>query len=454
MKKITSCSVVALGLSLITGVTFADTETGADTPSSNAQTPSYSWIPYISTSPFVGPNADKRITAYDASDVWSQQSSMNEDLTILKYKQTLQNTLEKGGVSLDQRPIVEISGGVAGSATQNFTNFSNPQNSGNFSLSTAELDINAMVGKWASGFMTLGYNSSTSEIFVSRGFVTIGNLDKSPFYVTAGQIFLPFGRYFSGLNTAPLTLSLARVKDQGVIVGYAKGNFSMQTYAYPGIDGNTRSTAFHSGGVNANYKIVFNPDINVNLGSGVISNMTDAQGMRSTGADRPQFPGFTSFTGSDSTYPFVHYVPGADVHAEFNFWSNTLAGEFIGAARQFDAQDLSYNGNGAQPQAMHLELLHNFKIQEHPSTVGVAYGRSWQALGLNLPQNSYMAYFLTSPWKNTLVEVEYRHDDDYSTGNIATAVSNPNAGSVFGPFTNTGTGKGRDMVTLQFGVYF
>ncbi len=448
MKKITSCSVAALGLSLITGVVFADTETKGDTSSS------YSWIPYISTSPYAGPSADKRITAYDASDVWSQQSTMNEDLTVLKYKQTLQNNLQKAGLSLDQRPIIEISGGVAGTATQTFSNFSNPQNSGNFGLSTAEIDINAMVGQWATGFMTLGYNSSTSEVFVSRGFVTIGNLDKTPFYLTAGQVYLPFGRYYSGLNTAPLTLSLARIKDQAVILGYAKGNFSMQGYTFSGINGNTRSTAFHSGGLNANYKIVFNPDINLNVGSGVISDMTDAGGMQSTGASDPQFPGFTSFTGSSPTYPFAHAVPGADAHAEFNFWSNTLAGEFIGAARSFDAQDLSYNGNGAQPQSMHLELLHNFKIQEHPSTVGVAYGRSWQALGLNLPQNSYMAYFLTSPWKNTLVEIEYRHDDDYASKDIATAVSNPNDNSTFGSFTNTGTGKGRDMVTLQFGVYF
>ena len=328
MKKITSCSVVALGISLASGVAFADTGTSADTPGG------YSWIPYISTSPYIGPYSDKRITAYDASDVWSQQSSMNEDLTILKYKQTLQNSLQQAGVSLDQRPIVEISGGIAGSATQAF----NPQNSGNFSLSTAEIDVNAMVSKWATGFMTLGYGSN-SQVVVSRGFVTFGDLDKFPFYLTAGQIYLPFGRYFSGLNTAPLTLSLARIKDQAAILGYSKGNLSMQGYVYPGVNGDTGNTAFHSGGVNANYKIVFNPDININLGSGVISDMTDSQGMKSTGASAPQFPGFTNFTGSGSTYPFVHAVPGADAHAEFNFWSNTLAGEFIGAAKPFDAED-------------------------------------------------------------------------------------------------------------------
>ncbi len=452
-KKITSCSVVALGLSLMTGVVLADGEGGAPSPSNNPQTSSFSWIPYISTSPYAGPNADKRITAYDASDVWSQQSSMNEDLTVLKYKQTLQNNLQKVGLSLDQRPIVEISGGVAGTATQTFIDFNGAKNNGDFGLSTAEIDVNAMVGEWATGFMSLGYNSSNSDVFVSRGFVTIGNLNKSPFYLTAGQVYLPFGRYYSGLNTAPLTLSLARIKDQAVILGYAKDNFSMQGFTYPGIDGNANGAMFHGGGFNTNYKMIFSPSINVNVGGSVISDMTGASGMQSTGASSPQFPGFTSFSG-DSTYSFVHTVPGAGAHAEFNFWTNTLAVEFIGAARKFDAQDLSYNGNGAQPEALHVELLRNFKIQDHPSTVGVAYGRSWQALGLSLPQSSYMAYFLTSLWKNTLQEIEFRHDADYSSSNIATAVSNPDGNSILGPFTNIGTGKSRDMVTLQFGVYF
>ena len=86
---------------------------------------------------------------------------------------------------------------------------------------------------------------------------------------------------------------------------------------------------------------------------------------------------------------------------------------------------------------MHVELLHNFNIETYPSIVGVAYGHSWQALGLSLPENSYIGYFLTSIWKNTIEEIEFRHDTDYSSDNVATAVNNPAAGS----FTNTGTVK-------------
>jgi hypothetical protein len=465
MRKIASCSAVALGLSLVAGMASADTvKTGATTMSSNPQTPQsspYSLMPYItvSTSPYIGIQ-----TAYNASDIWSQQSTMNEDLYILQYKQTLQNRLQQVGVSLDQRPIVEISGAVVGTAVQTFNNFTAPKNSGDINLSTAEIDINAMASKWATGFMSLEYDSSppqtgsrvtNSRLYLSRGFVTIGDLDKSPFYFTAGQVYLPFGRYYSYMITTPLTMSVARVNDRAAILGYSKDGLFVQGYLYPGIDANATDTIFHAGGFNAGYKVVFNPTMDLTFGGGVISDITDAQGMAYTGANNPQFPGFTSFNGANSTYPFGHTVPGADAHAEFDFWTNTLVGEFVGATRDFASQDLTYNGDGAHPQAMHLELLHNFNIETYPSMVGVAYGHSWQALGLNLPQNSYVGYFLTSIWKNTIEEIEFRHDTDYSTHDVATAVNDPGAANSFdGSFTNTGTGKSRDMVTLQLGVYF
>ena len=39
---------------------------------------------------------------------------MNEDLYILQYKQNLQDNLQKAGLSLNQRPILEISGAIVG----------------------------------------------------------------------------------------------------------------------------------------------------------------------------------------------------------------------------------------------------------------------------------------------------------------------------------------------------
>jgi hypothetical protein len=456
MKKVSYCSIPALLLA--SGAAFADTvNTGATVMSKNATPQGYTFMPYItvSTSPYIATK-----TAYDASDIWSQQSTMNEDLYILKYKQQLQHNLLLAGVSLQQRPIVEISGAIEGMALQTFNSFGGKQ-SGDINLNTAELDINAMASTWATAFMSFQYDSSppqtgsrvtNSRLYLSRGFATIGNLDKSPFYFTIGQVYLPFGRYWSYMVTTPLTLSLGRINDRAAILGFYENNFYAQAYLYPGIDSNASDTVFHAGGGNAGYKFVFNPHTNWTIGAGVVSDMTDSQGMGRTGASPPQFPGFTNIDNPDllptSNYPFGHTVPGADVHTEFVWGPWAFIAEYLSTTGKFASEDMTFNNKGAQPSAMHSEIEYNFRFRDKPSMVGVSYGHTWQALALNLPQQSADIFVRTSWWKNTVEAIEFRHDDDYSTHNVAVSAFD------FGPFTNVGTGKSRNLILAQLGVYF
>lgn len=461
MKKIASSSTLALVAALASNLALADGPyTGAGTMSQNAPAPSssYTLMPYItvSTSPYVAQQ-----TAYDASDIWSQQSSMNEDLFLLQYKQQLEHNLEKVNVSLNQRPILEISGAIEGMALQTFNSFTNDSGNGDINLNTAELDFNAMASRWATAFMSIEFDSAppqtgnrviNSRLYLSRGFATIGNLDSEPFYFTIGQMYLPFGRYSSNMVTAPLTLSLARVNDRAALLGYYHDGVYASLYVYPGIDANATDTVFHAGGANLGYKFVPVSILNVNIGAGIISDMTDSQGIGNTGAAAPQFPGFTNIGGIPNVganqYPFGHTVPGADIHTELSYGTWSLAAEFLSATREFASQDLTFNGNGAEPKASHIELSHNFMIENYNVTAGLAYGRSWESVGLNLPQQSFIGYLRTSFWKNTIEALEFRHDQDYSSDDNSTAATN------FGAFSNQGTGKGRDMLLAQLGVYF
>lgn len=463
-KKVLSCSLVGLVCSLAGGMSLASgaVVAGATTMSQNAEPSSYTLLPYItvSTSPYVAQQ-----TAYDASDVWSQQSSMNEDLFLLQYKQQLEHTLEKTNASLSQRPILEISGAIEGQAIQTFNTFTSNSGNGDINLSTAELDFNAMVSRWATAFMTLEYDSSppetgnrvqNSRLYLSRGFATIGDLDVAPVYFSIGQMYLPFGRYSSNLITSPMTLSLARINDRAAVLGYYKDGVYASVYVYPGIDSNSSDTVFHSGGANAGYKFSPISQLSVNIGGGVISDMTDSQGIGNTGASFPEFPGFTNLNGipnvSSGQYPFAHAVPGADAHTEISYDAWSLAAEFLGATRDFASQDLTYNGHGADPKASHVELSRSFLIANQSYTAGAAYDHSWEAVGLNLPQDSYIGYLRTSFWKNTIQQLEFRHDEDYSTHDTSTAVTQ--AIPDFAGYSNRGTGGSRDMLLLQLGVYF
>ncbi len=460
MKKIASCSAVAVACALASPAVFADGPyTGAGVMSQNPQSP-YTLMPYItvSTSPYVA-----MMTAYDASDIWSQQSSMNEDLFLLQYKQQLEHSLEKAHVSLSERPILEISGAIEGMIIQNFNSFTNDTGNGDINLNTAELDFNAMASKWATAFMSLEYDSSppetgsrvtNSRLYLSRGFATIGNLDVAPVYFTIGQMYLPFGRYSSNMVTAPLTLSLGRVNDRAALLGYYNKGLYASAYIYPGIDANATDTAFHAGGVNAGYKfqVPSNKDLHINIGGGLISDMTDSQGIGYTGASAPRFPGFANVDNipdvATGQYPFGRTVPGGDIHTEIAYGPWSLAAEYLGAMRSFDSEDLTFNGHGAEPKATHVELSRNFLIYNQNYTAGLSYGRTWESVGLNLPQQSVTGYLRTSFWKNTIAALEFRHDQDYSSSDTSTAAVN------YGYFSNTGTGKGRDMLLAQLGVYF
>ena len=52
----------------------------------------------------------------------------------------------------------------------------------------------------------------------------------------------------------------------------------------------------------------------------------------------------------------------------------------------------------------------------------------------------------TSLWRETSESIEYRHDTDYSTADVATGRA--------ATANIVGTGRGRNSVTLQLGVYF
>ena len=138
-----------------------------------------------------------------------------------------------------------------------------------------------------------------------------------------------------------------------------------------------------------------------------------------------------------------------DVHGEVTLnRALSIAGEFIGAAERFSTADMTYNGGGAKPQAMHAEMdyLLPFVAKKYNTSVGVGYGHTWQALALNLPQNSYSVFLNTSIWRETGESIEFRHDNDYSNAMTATGRG--------GPTAMTGTGRARNTITAQLGVYF
>ena len=420
------------------------------------------WEHYVTvtTVPFSG-----KQLAYNGSDLLYNVSSMNEDLTLLKQKQDVLSLLAQNGHTIN-RPVIQVSGGVEGelysSKAFNAASANGATTSG-LALSTGELDFNAMASSWATAFMALDYSGSpvsqgnrnpNGTIYLARGFVTIGNLDKSPVYFTIGQMYSPFGRYSSSMVSTPETQSLMEIRTPTAILGYSAHNLALSVYTYEGSDTAGSDSMFEQGGVNATYKLMFGDQRSFDIGAGWVSNIADSQGMQGTGYatnlnGANYFGGFGSSTGSNN---LVHTVDGADVNATLALGPVTMLAEYISALRSFAPTDLSFNGAGAKPAATHAEIdyLLPFLAKKYGTTLGTSFDHTSQSLAMNLEQDKYAVFLNTSIWRETIESIEYNYQTDYSKTTIAN-------GSTVGSPTNAnivGTGKGVNTVLLQLGVYF
>ena len=356
----------------------------------------------FTTSPYIGLNS-----AYDASDLTANFSTMNEDLFLLRQRKQMEQTMHAEGKLFSDRSVIEIGGGLEGQLLSVFR--SKAHSSTDLDLTRADINILAQISEWAIGVMTIAYDNSAllptpggiaianSRFFLPRGFLTLGNLTQSPLYASFGQMYVPFGRYASNLLSPPLTLKLGRTTGRALLFGFDHRGINGSIYAFRG-NAHPVNTGGNQWGVNIGYHYEY-CDYKAKLGAGYIANIADSNGMRSS---------WLAFTGGFATVDsLAQRIPGMDFHGEFSKGPYDLFAEYIGATATFAPNDLSFNGQGAKPQAMHLELAYHPKTVK-PSTLGAGYDQSWQIF--NIPQKSLFALYTTSLWKNTIETVEYRRD--------------------------------------------
>ncbi len=403
----------------------------------------------VVTSPYTG---DRQ--AFDGSDYLVNISSINRDLRLMQQRRKFYRAYEKIGYPVPNIPIIAISGKAEPVASYN-RSYSNKR-SNDLTLGSSELDVAAIVNRYVEAFMSIAYDESppvvgprvsNSSFDLKLGFVNIGNLDKTPFYFTAGQLYAPYGRYSSAMISSPLTMLLGRTKTRPFILGYKSQQVSGPYAAVYGFISETTLGHSDIGGVNLGYSF-FNPVASGDIGVGVIGSITDSQGMQSTGsAPLTTFGGFASPTNGNEA---VEEVPGLDIHANISIDRYSFTAEWVGASKAFKPQYLSYNGRGAKPKAAQLEAGVTFISFTKPSSFALGYQWSQETLALNLPKNRISGLYSISIWKDTVESLEYRHDRDYGTKSFANGASAPGRTN-----DNTmGTGRSANTLIAQVGVYF
>lgn len=413
-------------------------------------------VTYIAGTPVVSSPYLGDRPAFDGSDYIVNISSINRDIRLMQQRRQLYKAYESIGYPIPHMPIIAISGKAEPVAEVGSPYFGHA--TGDLTLGSSELDVAAILNSNVEAFMSIAYDESppdnngqrlyNSAFALNQGFVNIGNLERTPFYFTAGQIFVPYGRYSSSMISSPLTMSVARTKARPFILGYKSQEDTGPFAAVYGFKSDTLLGDSGVGGVNLGYVFKAHPDITGEIGGGYISSIADSQGLQNNGSvPYTTFGGFASLTNGSE---FIRKVSGADVHANISFDRYSLTAEWVGATSAFRVEDLSFNGYGAKPQAAQLEAGVTFMAFHKPASIGVGYQWSKEALALNLPRRRASGVFNISLWKDTVESLEYRHDIDYKGYQFANGIAPPgiiNADTI-------GSGKTSDTLIAQIGVYF
>ncbi|MEM1243845.1 MAG: LbtU family siderophore porin [Pseudomonadota bacterium] len=413
----------------------------------------------VFTSPYIGLNS-----SYDGSDLIVNAPKVNLDVRLLRQADAMYRSIERAGYAVPKHPVIEISGKVEGQGT--YGRASRRSTRADATLSSAEFDTFAQIDQYVFGYMAFNFDdsqlspirTSNSRIFLDRGFITVGDFNRQPWYLSIGQMYVPFGQYTNYILSEPVTEALGRIQTRALSIGIRPMNSNGLFAAVYGFRGNVRTDGRRAGGFDVGIQGK-RGQVDGQLSFSATSNIAESQGMQNNGQDDIPFLGFganiagnpPSGLGSER---LSKLVPAYDIQGTLDLYKYSLLAEYVGTFRAFARQDLTFNGRGARPKALHVELIRHFSLFGRPGNMGLTYGYTDQALSLLLPRDRFVAIFNYSYWRNTIESIEIRHDINYPTSDRATGlVTGP--GGIPMPSLPFGFNRKNDtLITGQLGVYF
>lgn len=404
----------------------------------------------VVTAPYLGSRP-----AFDGSDYIVNISSINRDIRLMQQRRRFYQSFHDLDYPNPNLPVLTISGKAEPIAYfgQNYASALTHD----INLGSNEIDFAAFVNETVAAYIGIAYDdlkpsySSTrgtnGRFTLNTGFINIGNLAKSPFYLTAGQIYVPFGRFSSSFISSSLPARLARIKTRPIILGYKSQEDQGPFAAIYTFKADTLANSSNVAGFNLGYVFASHP-FSGEMGISLISSIDDAAGFQYNGTTAAnQFAGFSSTTNGNEA---VKKIPGIDLHWITRFNRYNLTAEWVSSIGRFRKEDLSFNDQGAQPQAIQIEGAATFIAFSKPASLAAGYQWTKDSLALNLPQHRWSTTFNISFWKDTVESLEYRHDIDFKSSQFA----NGAIGSSGYNNRTYGSNSSADTLVAQIGVYF
>ena len=243
-------------------------------------------------------------------------------------------------------------------------------NSSDTSLATAELGVEATPLDWLTGFVLLSWEDEDDELIVDEAHITLGGGDVTPYYLTAGKIYVPFGVFETLMISDPLTLEIGEIVDNGIQVGFESNGFYGAAYLFNGaVDEADEDDTINNFGFSLGYAVeteAFSLDLGGEwiqsiLESGALSDLVD---------------------GSD----LDALSSGVAVHAMAQVGPVCMIGEYVGMV-----DDIEYSDGSSSDaiSAWAVELGYAFDVSGFETIVAAGLQGTDEAGGV-LPESGYL----------------------------------------------------------------
>ena len=314
------------------------------------------------------------------------------------------------GLALKLAPTqkVLLSGTVKVEAQRSSRKFDDPNDStkkeSDITLATVEVAIDAKIHPFIQGhILFLWEEDKTEDIkhFLNEGTITISNPDKSPYYLTVGKIFLPFGSFETVFITDPMTLELGKINETVAQIGHQMGNTDISFGYFNGDKDKTgRNNKIKCYFANLSTTYSENP-YNLTMGASYLSNMADTDGLESA------IDAIDPNTGVEIN----NYVQGIGIFIKVNMSSLFFSAEYLAAMENFE------NGlfmDSLRPQTYNLEL--GWRTPEKTfMTLKYEKAKDMEINdGFNFPKKRYGICLTHILSDNTYLNIEYLREKYYN----------------------------------------
>jgi hypothetical protein len=278
-------------------------------------------------------------------------------------------------------------------------------------LTTLELAVDAEVTEWINVEAILLYEDPTfgdetdeTSFDVDEATITIGNTEKSGFYVTGGKMYVPFGALLTSfpddpLVHAPLTALMGETNEKALLAGLELGGFTLSAYCFNGdMDKPGKDNKIESYGFDANFAMEF---LDLLVGASYISNIADSDGLSEkikVGEDEMQKLWLTD------------YVGGYDVYGHIELGPFFIDAEYMAALDTFEV----FDGEDAYEEGKKASVWNVEAGIGEETQIVAKYAGSDKAANLGYPKTRYGLCLNHQMYEGVVASVAYLYDDYYT----------------------------------------